>query len=676
MKKLFTLFVAILLTSAAFSQTYLSEDFSGGTFPPDGWFGLPLGDVWVASNTSNAGGIAPEADFTGFMSSGSAELKSGLIDLDDADTVMLIFKHNFVKGSGSAPAIGVATRAGGDWVSVWEVTPSASIDPEEVALILTHDHVGASNFQIRFYLEGNIQNVEDWFIDDIEIFAIPGLDAKMSAIMTPAQIMSPAPVEGRVSNLGTDTITELNVAWRSYAGVVRDSTFSGLALAPQDFFDFMFDGSWASPYGTHDLTMWINSVNGVADENLMNDTLSKPIEYISYTFQNRPGIEEFTSSTCSPCASFNSSFTPWAESNADDMTLIKYQMNWPGTGDPYYTAEGGARRSYYGVQYVPEMYVNGGSANNPGGGASFPITKTLFNAALEQSIGLKIASSFTMSGSIINITTNIYPFQSFSNVRIHNVVFETMTTQNAATNGETEFHHVMMKMMPNANGELADLVEGVPLTLSYTYDMATTNVEELDDLMIGVLIQDASTKEIYQSDYGYDGVVYSDDSRLSQIYLDGVPLEGFDPDVYTYTVGLPEGTIEEPVLTVDPMDENALPAVSMAFAIPGTATIKVIAEDLVNISTYEINYDFDTGIDDEEVQPMVNVFPNPADDQIFITGLEDARVAIHSIDGKLMILKEHFSGNNINISQLPRGIYIMNIMMADKQIVRKKIAVL
>jgi actin-like ATPase involved in cell morphogenesis len=35
-----------------------------------------------------------------------------------------------------------------------------------------------------------------------------------------------------------------------------------------------------------------------------------------------------------------------------------------------------------------------------------------------------------------------------------------------------------------------------------------------------------------------------------------------------------------------------------------------------------------------------------------------------------------FSGNNINISQLPRGIYIMNIMMADKQIVRKKIAVL
>ncbi|MEZ5197672.1 MAG: hypothetical protein R2764_15170 [Bacteroidales bacterium] len=33
------------------------------------------------------------------------------------------------------------------------------------------------------------------------------------------------------------------------------------------------------------------------------------------------------------------------------MTLVKYQMNWPGVGDPYYT-EGGAERNYYGVSWV------------------------------------------------------------------------------------------------------------------------------------------------------------------------------------------------------------------------------------------------------------------------------------------------------------------------------------
>ena len=671
MKKIFTLMIAVLFSIAAFSQTYLYEDFSSGTFPPDGWFGLPLGDVWVESNTSNAGGIAPEADFTGFMSAGGAELKSGLIDLDDADTLMLMFKHKFVKGSGSAPTIGVATRAGGNWETVWEVTPTSTIEAEEVAVLLTNDHVGASNFQLKFFLDGNLPAVEDWFIDDITIFAIPDLDAKMSSILTPAQIMNPAPVLGRISNLGLETITEFNASWRSYAGVVRDSTFSGLSIGPQETFDFEFDGSWASPFGTHDLTMWINTVNGQMDDNQMNDTLSKPIEYVSFSFQHRPGMEEFTSSTCPPCASFNNGFVPWAEAHAETITLIKYQMNWPGAGDPYYTPEGGTRRTYYGVNAVPQMFVNGSQVS-----ASVGAVQAAYDEAMQQTVSIAVASSFEMTGSVIDITTNIYPFQSYGNMRIHNVIFEKETTQNVGTNGETEFHHVMMKMMPNANGATENLQEGQPISLTYTYDMSTTNVEEMDDLMVGVLIQDPATKEIYHSGYGYDGVVYSDESRLSMIYLDGVPLEGFDPDTYSYTVTLPEGTVEEPVITVDPMDENALTAVSMAFAIPGTASIKVIAEDLLGTSTYEVNYDFDTDIDEGETLPSINIFPNPAEDHIFITGLTNSRVAIHSVDGKLMILKENFSGNNINISELPKGIYIVNIMMDDKQVVRKKIAVL
>lgn len=72
--------------------------------------------------------------------------------------------------------------------------------------------------------------------------------------------------------------------------------------------------------------------------------------------------------------------------------------------------------------------------------------------------------------------------------------------------------------------------------------------------MPGVIIQNTSTKEIFQSDYGYDGIVYLDESRLEKIYLDGVPLEGFDPDTYTYELALPQGAIEEPVITADPMD--------------------------------------------------------------------------------------------------------------------------
>ena len=34
-------------------------------------------------------------------------------------------------------------------------------------------------------------------------------------------------------------------------------------------------------------------------------------------------------------------------------------MSWPGSGDPYYTAEGGDRRAYYNVNAVPDFIIDG-----------------------------------------------------------------------------------------------------------------------------------------------------------------------------------------------------------------------------------------------------------------------------------------------------------------------------
>jgi hypothetical protein len=45
----------------------------------------------------------------------------------------------------------------------------------------------------------------------------------------------------------------------------------------------------------------------------------------------------------------------------------------------------------------------------------------------------------------------------------------------------------------------------------------------------------------------------SNEARLSMIYLDSVAIEGFDPDIYEYTIKLPQGGIL-PVVTATPMD--------------------------------------------------------------------------------------------------------------------------
>jgi hypothetical protein len=54
--------------------------------------------------------------------------------------------------------------------------------------------------------------------------------------------------------------------------------------------------------------------------------------------------------------------------------------------------------------------------------------------------------------------------------------------------------------------------------------------------------------------YSIDQIIdLSDEARLSMIYLDSVAIEGFDPDVFEYTVKLPQGAIL-PVVTATPLD--------------------------------------------------------------------------------------------------------------------------
>lgn len=665
---MYFLLVGLLLTGFLNAQTLLSEDFSSGTMPPQGWTALPLNSGWSNSATSMAGGSSPECKFEGFTYTGTCRLMSPYTNLSTVDTAILMFKH-YYKRAGSGATIGVGI--GNAWTPVWEVTPSQDIQAEEVMIILTGDQIASSTFRFSFYLTGNMASVNGWYIDDVILFTPSEFDCKLANILTPGVITNPAPVAASIINLGNTIIDEVNVTWVSYSGIERDSTFTGLNLDLLETAELNFEGSWVSPVGSHDLKMWINSVNGTSDLDPSNDTLVKAIEYQSVVLNAKPLFEEFTSSTCGPCASLNSSFVPWCNTHEDEITLVKYQMNWPGSGDPYYTAEGGVRRTYYGVNAVPALFCNGASI-----ASSTSAATTALNNAQQQTSTLAIASSFTMSGTNINITTNILPFASTGSLKVYNIVMEKLTTQNATTNGETEFEHVMMKMMPDASGASKTFVNGEPVQFSYTYDMASTYVEEFDDLLVSVIVQDPNTKQVLQTSYGMQDVVFSDEARLSNITLDGVPLEGFDPDVYEYEVQLPEGTIEEPVMVGTPMVSSSTMITSMAFSIPGIAQIDVYAENLFVHKVYKINYSIDYVGTEEPRQELISVYPNPAYDILHINGLQNADVTLYSTSGNVVLRKTNFSGNTLDISNLSRGVYVIDIKLNNGQVVRKKVTVL
>lgn len=215
------------------------------------------------------------------------------------------------------------------------------------------------------------------------------------------------------------------------------------------------------------------------------------------TTQRLPLHEVFSSSTCGPCVAGNLNLKNVFAANQNKYTLIKYQMSWPGSGDPYYTAEGGTRRSFYNVNSVPSLFVDGNT-----------FSPTSYNSAnlntnYNVPAGIEISATHSIIGQTVEITVNINPLQDYPVLynRAYIGIVENKTTGNKTTNGETEFYNVMKKMLPNAVGKsLGALTANSPVTftLSYTFP-ANNTVEEFYDLSCVVWVQNTSTKEVLQS---------------------------------------------------------------------------------------------------------------------------------------------------------------------------------
>ena len=97
---------------------------------------------------------------------------------------------------------------------------------------------------------------------------------------------------------------------------------------------------------------------------------------------------------------------------------------------------------------------------------------------------------------------------------------------------------------------------------------------------------------------GYDGgqkvpaddADKNDDAALSNIKYNSKSISGFDSDVYEYNVALPAGTTAIPVVTATVHDSDATAVVTQATALPGRATINVVAENGKTHKTYTVNF--------------------------------------------------------------------------------------
>ncbi|MCK9320685.1 MAG: choice-of-anchor J domain-containing protein [Bacteroidales bacterium] len=331
-------------------------------------------------------------------------------------------------------------------------------------------------------------------LDDVKVFTlIPTLDLELTSLAIESiQTPSPFNIKGTVKNIENIAVTSFDVTYIIDEGTPSATySLSGLNIAMDATYDFTHNVPATLTAGSHSIKVIISNVNGVGDT-LTNNELTKQVVVASQSVAQKTLFEGFSSSTCSPCYSWNNQYNPWAASHENDMNYIKYQMNWPGNGDPYYVADGATRRDYYGVNAVPDMRANGEVIN---------LSISELNANITpKNTPFKInVTEPKYTDNVVTIPISIDPYLTISGLKLHVAICEKLTTGNISTNGEIEFHHVLMGMAPNANGTTIDFVDGTTYTTTLTKDMTNTNVEEMNDLIAVIFIQDNANKKIYQS---------------------------------------------------------------------------------------------------------------------------------------------------------------------------------
>ena len=115
-------------------------------------------------------------------------------------------------------------------------------------------------------------------------------------------------------------------------------------------------------------------------------------------------LESFTNTGCGPCAQYNPGMDALIANNADKIAAIKYHVNWPSAADPMYlhnTQENGARTSYYSINSVPHVVIDGNRINtNPASLTQANINQV---AAIESPMEMRLSYEVDAAANTITV---------------------------------------------------------------------------------------------------------------------------------------------------------------------------------------------------------------------------------------------------------------------------------
>ena len=501
MKKTLLLTIALLLSTVTFAQTFVEENFNSSELP-NGWTTSEVGATnWKISLTTYSGGDGNELKLAWDPKfEGTSRLITTAFDLSDVNEMVVSFKHffdNFRDGE-FTHTIGIATSSdnGVTWNTGWsqEYTMTGVYDVK--ANFSTAD-MGKDNVLISLFYEGISANMDNWFFDDLMIYKQSEYDLRIVDIDMPNMIETgEREISFSVENLGLASVESFEAKikasnWESAVTSTFEQNISNSEIVTVTCKDQTFNAIARSlPYL---ISVEILSINGNQDENASNNYIEKSVSVAFNKAQRIPMIEHFSSSTCGPCVAVNQQMHTLTSQNEGKYTYTKF----PTSGDPYNNFEVTQRVQDYGVTGVPNIFLDGRSK-----GSNY-LTQAMLDERLSTPAYADIRGAFSIEGDNIYVIADFMSYITLNNVVAYITVNEKTTTRNTGSNGETEFHHILMKMLKSKTGNPVSIKAGEYQRLEFTHNMSLTNVEELNDLEVALWLQNPETQEIYNSHFTY-----------------------------------------------------------------------------------------------------------------------------------------------------------------------------
>lgn len=232
----------------------------------------------------------------------------------------------------------------------------------------------------------------------------------------------------------------------------------------------------------------------------------------SFGYDRKVLFEDFTSTTCPPCASAAPAVEAGLEEVGDEgVASIAYHMNWPGNGDdPWYhdnrydngghpngaSPQVGGRREYYNVSGVPTYLIDGTRYEGQRTGGAFA-------EAIRERQEVNSPLMMELEG-IIEEGTLIVDVSVTAEQDLNNVVLYVSLNENyyffRAPTGQVDHYDSMLKMLPDYRGTNFSIEAEATEEFQFELDMEGVGWHELeeDNLILIAWVQ-RSDHTVYQA---------------------------------------------------------------------------------------------------------------------------------------------------------------------------------